>query len=433
MAQGLLRRIALALLPLAPAIWAGPLLPQGLQEVINRAAPGATVTVLPGEYVGPLRINRPITLIGEGWPVVDGGGEGHVLLVTAPATIRGLTLRNSGSDLDQEHAGIMVRADSVVVEGNRLEDILFGIYVKEGDHAVIRDNRISGKPRPLGVRGDGIRLWYSHNALVEENSVSRVRDVVVWFSDGLIFRQNTVTDSRYGLHYMYSRGSLVEGNVFRRNSLGAFIMYSEEITVARNEFAQAAGQTGMGLGLKDADELTVVGNLFVQNHVGVYLDNSPRSAHASNRFSGNLFAYNDLGIELLPSVRENAFRENIFTSNLRPVAVSGGGTARANQWQGNFWSDYTGFDRNGDGTGDTPFRLDRLSDDLLSRHPQLQVLMASPALTVIDLMARVFPLLAPEAILIDGEPAMSVPGEPPVVPGRRTAPRRAGERSGRGE
>ena len=39
------------------------------------------------------------------------------------------------------------------------------------------------------------------------------------------------------------------------------------------------------------------------------------------------------------------------------VAVFGGGSAKHNLWEGNSWDTYEGFDRNGDGIGDTPFTL----------------------------------------------------------------------------
>lgn len=53
----------------------------------------------------------------------------------------------------------------------------------------------------------------------------------------------------------------------------------------------------------------------------------------------------------------NLIEDNQFEGNISQVVVAGGKTANRNQWQGNYWDDYQGFDRNLDGIGDTPYEL----------------------------------------------------------------------------
>ena len=43
---------------------------------------------------------------------------------------------------------------------------------------------------------------------------------------------------------------------------------------------------------------------------------------------------------------------NRFEHNLWQALVGGDETNDANAWHGNYWDDYQGFDRNGDGVGD---------------------------------------------------------------------------------
>lgn len=371
------------------------------------ARAGDTVRVAPGVYRERLVVEHPVVLIGGPGVVIDGEGRGTVVTLLARATLQGFVIRGSGASLDREDAGIMVRADSCVISGNTLEDVLFGIYLKGSNGNAVTDNRITGKDRPLGRRGDGIRLWYSHDDRFERNSVRRTRDVVIYFSHGLRFRKNRIESGRYGLHYMYSDHNLFEWNEFVDNDVGAFLMYSSDIALRHNVFSRAGGSSGFGIGLKDADRIDVADNLIVQNQVGIYLDNSPHAVEVRNSFRGNTIAYNDAAISPLPSVHDNDFVENTFTGNVRDVTVSGGGTAMANVWRGNFWDKAAAWDPDEDGVADVPRRIDRLSDDLFARHPRLRLYELSPAALALDALGRFFPLLEPQPIVVDSAPRTS--------------------------
>jgi nitrous oxidase accessory protein len=420
-------------LTIAQTLSVGPAAPySSIAAALAAAQAGDTVRVSPGVYRERVVIEVPIVLLGVGRPVIDGGGVGTVLEVRAPAVVQGFEVRGSGRLLDQEDAGILVLADSCSITDNTLVDVLFGIYLKDTHGSRVIANRVVGKDRPLGRRGDGIRLWQSNDALVEGNVVSRTRDVVVYFSNGLEFRNNTVTDGRYGLHYMYSSNNLFERNEFARNDVAAFIMYSSDIELRGNVFALASGHSGFGIGLKDADRIRVIENLIVQNQIGLYLDNSPSGMETENEIRGNVFAFNDVAVGTLPSVRQNNLIGNTFFGNLREVTVSGGGTALANRWTGNHWDNAVAWDSDGDGVLDYPFKLDRLSDDLFTRYADLRLFELSPALLVLDALGRFFPLLEPQPVVVDSspypaphllEPAGLGPVErAPAEPRRRGAP-----------
>jgi nitrous oxidase accessory protein len=376
-----------------------------ITEALAAADAGDTVRVAAGVYHEHPIIERRVVLLGETGAVIEGGGRGIVLSINAPATVRGFTIRGSGADQYREHAGILAtRADGLVVENNRLEDVLFGVYIKQSDSVVIRRNVIAGKNLAVPLRGDGIRLWYSHQGQITANHVSQTRDVVIWFSDGTVVRENYVGEGRYGLHYMYSNDNVFEQNQFVANHVGAFIMYSKNITFRNNLFAAARGTTGRGLGFKDADRITAEGNTLVKNAIGISIDNSPYSVGVENVFHRNVIAYNDVAVSLLPSVHSNIFSDNDFVDNVQPVSVSGGGTALGNTWRQNYWSEYAGFDADGDGVGDAPFVAERLSDDMFAKHEDLQLLNLSPALRVLNTLSRVLPFLAPQPIVVDSGP-----------------------------
>lgn len=400
--------IALAAVAFQAVLVVGP---QGsyasIAAALGDARPGDTVRVTAGVYHEHLVLEHPVVLLGEPGAVLTGDGRGTVLTVRARATVRGLIIKDSGTSQPAEDGGIVAAgADGLLVEDNRLENVLFGIYLKQCDDAVIRRNTVLGASLAPGRRGDGIHLWFSHRGKVVGNDVRGVRDVAIWFSDETDVTDNTVRDSRYGLHYMNSQRNRFARNAFVRNEVGAFIMYSDDITFRDNLFADARGPWGRGLGFKDADHIVAERNVIVKNAIGLSLDNSPHLEGADNRFRDNLFAYNDVAVGLLPSVHGNEFHDNRFVDNVQSVSVSGGGSALGNSWSRNYWSDYAGFDADRDGFGDTPFVQDRLSDDMMARNPELQLFNAGLAATALNTLSRVLPLLAPQPVVVDSFPRL---------------------------
>lgn len=400
--------------------------PFDLTAAVAAAQPGDTITVPAGTYAGPLRIDKSLTLQGEGEPIIDGGGQGDVIVVSAAeVTIRGLIIRNSGISLDHEHAGVVVTAPQITLENNRLEDILFGIYLKNAPGSSLRNNLILSKDLAIARRGDGIKIWYSAGCLVEGNQVQEGRDLLIWYSPNCTVRNNTVEHSRYGLHVMNSDQQLLEGNILRHNSVGIYIMYGREITLRNNVLYNHRGPSGFGIGLKDAANVVATGNRLVGNRVGLYSDNSPSQPAAAVRFGQNLFAYNEIGAELLPNVKRNVYIQNSFVENAEQVAIAGGGDALANQWsaggQGNYWSDYVGYDADGDQVGDLPYHAQSLFEDLLQQYPELRLLQLSPATTALDLAARAFPIFEPRPKLADEHPLV-VPPRLPAVTGLPSTP-----------
>jgi len=413
--------LLLALFLLAPLPGQAQTISFDLVRALTEAQAGDTIIVPPGVYTGPFSVDKSVTLLGQGWPVIDGGGQGDVLTITAPdVTLQGLVIRNSGDSLTTENAGVTGLAPRLTVQGNRLQDVLFGIYLKNAPGSVVRDNVIKGKDLDLARRGDAIRLWYCAGSVVQGNHVTRSRDVVIWFSPNALIQGNLVEQGRYGLHFMYSDDQIIEENVLRDNSVGAFLMYSRRLTVRRNLFYHNRGPSGYGLALKDSDDVLAEGNRLVNNRQGLYLDNSPRSLDASGVFRNNLLAFNDVGAALQPLVRRNSFTHNIFQENSTQVSAVGGGELSGNAWhieeQGNYWSDYAGYDADGDGVGDLPYRSQSTFENLTDQYPELRLFQLSPVADAIDLAARAFPLFQPQPKMSDDYPLLRPPALP-AVPG----------------
>ncbi len=395
--------------------------PFDLTAALINAQAGDTIGVPAGSYPGPLVLDKPLTLLGEGNPTLQGDGDGDVVRINAiGVTLRGFVIRGSGDSLDREDAAIRVNAGQALIEENRIEDALFGIYLANAPQSVIRNNNVVGKALPISRRGDGIKVWYSADTLIEGNFVHEGRDTVVWFSPNTTVRNNVIENSRYGLHFMSTSQQVVENNVLRHNSVGIYLMYGSNFVIKHNLLLDNHGPSGYGIGMKDVDNLRAEGNRLVGNRVGVYIDNSPLQPDATVIFDTNLLAYNEVGVQMLPNVQRNQYRSNIFLDNSEQIAISGGGDLRANQWasagKGNYWSDYAGFDANGDHIGDLPYESKSLFEDLLAQHPELRIFQLSPATAALDLAAKAFPLFQPRTKMSDPYP-LTVPPILPPVPG----------------
>lgn len=387
------------------------------QEALDRSLDGDVITVTSGNHFGNYVIDKSITINGVDWPVFDGGGSGNVFTVDAPdVTLNGLVIENSGNKLNNEDAGVEVNAPNVVIAGNRIQNTLFGVYLKQAPFGLIRDNVITGMDLEVQRRGDGIRVWYSSDTVIEDNDVSLVRDVVLWYSERLVVRNNNIHDGRYGLHFMYDDDALVENNRLTSNSVGAFLMYSRRLQMIGNVVGDNRGPSGYGIGLKDLDDAYVEGNLFADNRVGAYVDNSPRELKSTVEFIDNVFVLNDFGVRLMPSVKRNQYTGNSFVDNQEQVQVAGRGTIKENTWAvdgvGNYWSDYAGFDADNDGVGDVVYKSEKLFENLTDRHPNLRLLTFSPVTQAVDFAAKSFPFVRPEPKLTDPSPLVA-PGKVP--------------------
>jgi nitrous oxidase accessory protein len=349
--------------------------------------------------------------------VLDAGGRGTVVRIDVPGvTLRGLTLRGSGIELNTEDAGVFVGAPGALLEDLVIDDVLFGVNLKGAHGAVIRRVSIRGKDLPLSRRGDGVRLWYSDAVVMTELRLDRVRDILLWYTKGSTLHHLDVRRSRYGVHGMYADQVRVLESHFDDNAVGGYLMYSTGVEIAGNRFLRHRGSTGVGLAFKESDGVVVRGNLIAGNATGLYLDGTPRVAATGAVFTSNVIAGNDVGLHLLSSASGNVIAGNAWDHNAVQVRVDGGAQT-GNSWvhagRGNYWSDYAGVDLGGDGVGDQPYRATLWFEILSDRIPELRFLAGSLAASAVDFAARALPVFAPQVILEDPSPVtrMAVPVE----------------------
>ena len=377
---------------------------QPLQALIDATLVGGTLRLAAGRHAGPAVIDRPMTVEGGGKAVIDAGGRGTVLTLRASgATLRGLVLRNSGGTHDGLDAGLQIEGDDNLVADNTIEEALFGIHVRQGNRNRVTGNRVRGKDLPLGLRGDGLRLWNSRHNVVEGNAFVRVRDLTLANSPDNRIAGNRLDDARYGMHIVFSPRTRVEGNRIAGTGTGIVVLYSEDVVVRGNAIAHALEGGGAGIAFKDSGEGLVEDNEILHCSTGLQA-NTPLDAERVLTIRNNRFAHNIVGISFYGEKGGHRIVGNRFENNLTQVMTSAPGVGAANVWQDNAWSDYQGFDRDGDGIGDTPHELWAYADRLWMEMPKAKFFANSPVLELLDFLERLAPFSAPSLILRDPAP-----------------------------
>jgi nitrous oxidase accessory protein len=362
-----------------------------IAPAIAAASDGDTVRVRGGVYREDLVLERRISLIGYSRPVLIGTGQGNVIEIRADGcVVSGFAIEGSGTGLtNQLDAGVLVASNGNRIAGNRLERVFYGIVVRGAAGNDIAGNQISGfADLPFGQRGDGVFLYRSPANRVSRNSIEGMRDAIyLQYAPRSVVLDNVATNSRYGLHDMFSDGAAIRGNVFSDCSVGANVMNCRRVEISRNRFERNRG-VSVGLALKECDESRIEENLVLDNGRGMQIEGSSR-----NRFTGNRLSFNDVAVQLFPSAEENVFAANVVDSNLSALVLSGSRTTTRFQenGRGNFWSGYAGFDFDGNGVGEQPHPVLGAFERLEGNNPAARLFLQSPAAGALELAARVLP------------------------------------------
>jgi nitrous oxidase accessory protein len=174
-------------------------------------------------------------------------------------------------------------------------------------------------------------------------------------------------------------------------------MYSKHITLRRNVFAHSRSNRAYGLLLQECDNVLVEDNVLANNSRALFVNVTRDSL-----FQRNLFAANDLAVQIYAGSTDNTFRSNDFVANMRLVELDQAGS---NRWEGNYWEDYHGLDMDGDGHGDAPFTTGDPLGMLTTDEPQLKLFRYSPAVQALEIGERAFPVLELPAIT-DARPSI---------------------------
>ena len=390
-----------------------------LNKVIQQALAGETITLTTGVYIGNFVIDKPITIDCQKGAEINGDHHSDIFRIKAPnVTIKNCSIKNWGDDLTEMNSGIFAEKTStnLVIDNNYFYGDTFAIWLDSTKNSVIRNNRIEGNPKVRSQdRGNGVHLFNVTKALVQNNEVWHTRDgIYIDTSNHNQLIDNKLHDLRYGIHYMYSYSNKIIGNHTYNTRTGYALMQSKYLTVINNI---SENDKNYGILMNYIVHSTISGNQIISAKQPLGVDGERKGYGAEgkglfiynapfNTLSNNLVTQSDIGIHLTAGSEGNKIFGNYFIKNRRQVKYVAN---RIVEWsfenQGNFWSDYQGWDRNSDGIGDEAFEPNDGIDKILWKYPAANILINSPAVQTLRWVQKEFPVLKSPGIT-DSYPKM---------------------------
>ena len=377
-----------------------------IAEGVKRVPAGGRLVVKPGVYrEHAIRVERAMTIVGEGDALIDGEGKGELLLIAADdVTVKGMRFKGVGLSYTKDWAAIRVTgATGCNISDNIIDDALYGIYLAKVDGCRIERNKLYAKGKTESTSGNGIHLWSARSVHIADNLVSGYRDGIYFefVHDTEVLRNVSEKNLRYGLHFMYSDDCSYTANVFRHNGSNIAVMYTNRVHMTANRFEDNWGSAAYGLLLKEIADSRLERNVFYRNTTGLVADGANRVQAV-----GNTFADNGWAIKVVGSTLDGRFTGNTFTGNTFDVATNS--SQPSSVFEANYWDEYKGYDLDRDGVGDVPHPPVRLFAVIVERTPQAIVLLRSALVSLLDAAERAMPSLTPR-LFVDTRPLMRKP------------------------
>lgn len=223
--------------------------PQGtassLADALRGAAPGDTLLLGPGLYLGTHAIPPGISLVGVSGPdstVLDANGGRYVLFgqgLDSTTVISGLTLRNGRRDHPNSGGGgIYLHRSSPIILNNVFRDHLgylgAGIYGNYGSNPVVAFNTFQDNE---GYLGGAIAAYEDCAPLLYNNVVFRNRAVsgggIMLLNSAAVVLNNTIVgnsaaDSGGAAIYCNSSPALIAANVLAHNERGPAVFWLDD-------------------------------------------------------------------------------------------------------------------------------------------------------------------------------------------------------------
>lgn len=372
-----------------------------LKIAFEKAEKGDTVRVRAGHYKeGPLFLKKEIILIGEDFPEIDGEGKHENLLVEQDnVTIMGILFSNSGRSNFNDIAALKIQnSKNVLIKNCQFKNNFFGIHTMNSSYVSYIDNQIHAEKIKGKQSANGIHIWKSEHMTVLNNVIKGHRDGIYleFVMKSHIENNQSIDNSRYGMHFMFSHDNLFKKNLFKENGAGVAVMYSKRVTMLNNAFTGSWGNAAYGLLLKEIDDSKVIGNSFIENTMGIYGDGANRVDIENNEFLRNGWA-----LKMNASSADAEIIKNNFIGNTFDMATNG--NLKVKSMDGNYWDKYEGYDLDRNGVGDIPYRPITFYSLIIERNPGALMLFRSFFVKLMDKAESVFPSLTPENIL-DNEP-----------------------------
>lgn len=374
-----------------------------IKEAVSKSYEGDVIKIREGYYrENNIVIDKPLTITGENNTVIDLEYSNQGLTIKSNNVyVSGLEIRNINASYVNDLSALKIENSSgCIIEYNFFKNTFFAVYLANSDNCIIRNNKIEGEAKTESSSGNGIHLWKCDNILIEKNESSGHRDGIYFefVTNTKIYGNYSHNNLRYGLHFMFSDSNSYRKNLFSENGAGVAVMYTKNIEMTENKFEDNWGPASYGILLKEISNSIINKNTFYKNTTGIYMEGSDKLQIINNDFIDNGWAIKVLGNCINNNLTGNNFEGNTFD-------ISSNSRRNENQYEGNYWDKYDGYDLNNDDIGDVPYRPVSLYSMLVEKIPESIILLRSFITEILDVTEKVLPVFIPET-LIDNKPGM---------------------------
>jgi parallel beta-helix repeat protein len=353
-----------------------------IKDAYNDANPGDTIFVYSGTYYEYLHIEKTINLIGENKDTTKiryNHKSIEILQIEAPDVIvSGFTLYNPNPNLvvyiEIVHKGRNVTISNCIFHNSPLhfDDRSVGINIGNSSH-----NRISNCTF-LYNDDEGICLNYRSYYNVIENCVfSNCMGIEFENSSHNIVKNCIMEYGDHGITMIptyknttSNNNIIINCNIYNYDGYGIYLQDGSINNVVYNCSLNYNLRSGISIGGKNSYNNLIVNNKISNSTMcsfggGLQLG---WSCH-NNTFSNNHISNCNNGVYIEDTFNTDDCNDNLFYHNNFIDNDRGAYDECDNIWDkayptgGNYWSDYTGIDNDGDGIGDTPYDISGPKDN----------------------------------------------------------------------
>lgn len=255
---------------------------------------------------------------------------------------------------------ILVNCSNIKVQNIKISDTSNGIILSSCENCEIIKNSLENNL-------NGIHVENSKNCLINDCIfTNNFCGISIDKSYSFEIKSNIILnpDRGHGLSLDFVQDTLVADNKISYCSTGIFLQNINDCYIIDNNIDENFN----GIALEDTFHSFEIMNIIKNNTIS----NNSYSAiflfdSCINKIIENNFINNQYGLTLAGYCNDNEFYHNNFLSRYDNVFLQDLDIRSENIWDngsaGNYWNDYKGWDKNRDGIGDKPYRINIKNQD----------------------------------------------------------------------